>query len=76
MTLDDESIVNEDVVLWISEKFLHIPCAEDVPMTISVKRGFTLKPFNYFDSTPVFDLPAFYSDSVDPYDYQQCPEEK
>ena len=71
MILDNESVQNEDIVLWISEKFYHLPTSEDVPMTLPVDAGFMLKPFNYFDRTPVFDLPARYS-KTDPYDNKSC----
>ncbi|VDI79500.1 primary-amine oxidase [Mytilus galloprovincialis] len=56
--LDGESIANEDIVTWLSVGFLHIPTSEDVPMTIKVESGFTLKPFNFFDRTATFDIPA------------------
>ena len=56
--VDGESIKNSDIVTWISVGFLHIPTSEDVPMTTRVTTGFTLKPFNFFDSTPTFDVPA------------------
>ncbi|XP_060571416.1 retina-specific copper amine oxidase-like [Ruditapes philippinarum] len=71
MKLDDDPVQNEDIVLWISEKFYHLPTSEDVPMTLPAEAGFTLKPFNYFDRTPVFDLPARYS-KTDPYENIPC----
>ena len=72
MVVDNEPIRNEDLVLWINEKFFHVPSAEDVPMTMAVRSGFTLKPFNYFDRSPVFDIPAFYQDGDAPYTYEPC----
>ncbi|XP_045169448.2 amiloride-sensitive amine oxidase [copper-containing]-like isoform X2 [Mercenaria mercenaria] len=71
MKLDNETVRNEDLVLWISEKFYHLPTSEDVPMTLPAEVGFTLKPFNYFDRTPVFDLPAHYS-KHEAYDNTSC----
>jgi Cu2+-containing amine oxidase len=56
--LNGESVRNTDVVNWVSMGFLHVPTSEDVPMTTRVEAGFMLKPFNFFDTTPVFDLPA------------------
>ena len=72
--LDKEPIRNTDLVLWVSEKFYHAPTAEDLPMTLSVRNGFTLKPHNYFDRTPVFDLPAHYYGNQEPYNVQPCAE--
>ena len=69
--MDDENIRNEDLVMWVNAKFIHAPTSEDVPMTIGVDKGFVLKPFNYFDSTPTFDIPAHYG-KVDPYEKIQC----
>ncbi|WAR18481.1 AOC3-like protein [Mya arenaria] len=42
--LDGENIVNEDLVAWVTVGFVHIPSSEDVPMTVAVETGFTLKP--------------------------------
>lgn len=56
--VDGESIENTDVVAWVALGFLHIPTAEDVPITTRVTSGFTLKPFNFFDGTAVFDMPS------------------
>ncbi|KAH3794166.1 retina-specific copper amine oxidase-like [Dreissena polymorpha] len=69
--LNNETIRNEDLVLWITEKFLHAPTSEDLPMTINVKSGFKLKPFNYFDRTPVFDVRAHYDQKSQPYPFQE-----
>ncbi|XP_052768457.1 membrane primary amine oxidase-like [Mya arenaria] len=74
MVLDGEAIGNEDIVVWVSEKFYHIPSAEDVPVTIGATAGFTLKPFNFFDRTPTFDLPAHYQGTNDPYEFRPCVE--
>lgn len=70
--LDKEPARNTDLVLWVSEKFYHAPTAEDLPMTLSVHNGFTLKPYNYFDRTPVFDIPAHYARYSEPYNIQPC----
>lgn len=69
--LDNETVIDEDLVLWISEKFFHAPSSEDLPMTLSVPNGFMLKPYNYFDKTPVFDVPSHYS-FQDPYNTEPC----
>ncbi|XP_052790634.1 membrane primary amine oxidase-like [Mya arenaria] len=69
--LDNETIRNTDLVLWVNEKFLHAPTAEDLPMTINVRSGFKLKPHNYFDRTPVFDVPSHYSRYKDAYVFEE-----
>ncbi|KAK3582853.1 hypothetical protein CHS0354_012462 [Potamilus streckersoni] len=59
LMLDNESIVNEDIVNWITFGVLHVPTSEDFPMTPSMESGFLLKPFNFFDTTPTFDMPQY-----------------
>jgi len=79
--INGESIVDEDIVNWVSVGFLHIPTSEDMPMTIRVETGFLLKPFNFFDRTASFDMPQ-HTDTIDgslkesePV-YEQCAEPK
>uniref|UniRef100_A0A8D2LNK3 Amine oxidase n=1 Tax=Varanus komodoensis TaxID=61221 RepID=A0A8D2LNK3_VARKO len=52
--LNNESIVNEDLVAWVTTGFLHIPQAEDIPNTPTLGNmiGFLLRPYNYFDEDP------------------------
>ena len=69
--LDGEEIRNQDLVLWIDAKFIHVPCSEDAPMTIGVDRGFALKPYNYFDTTPTFDINGHYT-RREPHEKIQC----
>ena len=71
--LDSENIRNEDLVLWVNAKFIHAPTSEDVPMTLGVDKGFVLKPFNYFDTTPTFDVQGHYTEE-NPYDNEACSE--
>ncbi|XP_041647372.1 membrane primary amine oxidase-like isoform X2 [Cheilinus undulatus] len=51
---DNENIINEDLVAWVSTGFLHIPHAEDIPNTVTLGNGggFLLRPHNYFDEDP------------------------
>ncbi|XP_063071582.1 retina-specific copper amine oxidase [Engraulis encrasicolus] len=51
---DNESIVDEDLVAWITAGFLHIPHAEDIPNTVTIGNGggVILRPHNYFDEDP------------------------
>ncbi|XP_011269955.1 hypothetical protein CAOG_08385 [Capsaspora owczarzaki ATCC 30864] len=55
---DDESILQEDLVLWVNVGSIHIPSAEDIPLTTIAGQGigFTLRPFNYFDAAKLEDL--------------------
>ncbi|XP_025056492.1 LOW QUALITY PROTEIN: membrane primary amine oxidase-like [Alligator sinensis] len=52
--INNETIINEDLVAWITIGFLHIPHAEDVPNTVTVGNtvGFFLRPYNYYDEDP------------------------
>ncbi|WAR03626.1 AOC3-like protein [Mya arenaria] len=59
MLEDNEYIRDTDIVNWVTVGFLHLPTSEDSPMTNRVESGFMLKPFNFFDKTAVFDLPAY-----------------
>ncbi|XP_046581510.1 putative amine oxidase [copper-containing] [Haliotis rubra] len=51
---DNESIVDEDLVLWASVGIHHIPHTEDLPVTPTVggHLGIYLLPFNYFQECP------------------------
>ena len=51
---DNEDIVNQDLVSWISVGLMHIPHSEDIPNTATPGNsvGFFLRPFNYFDEDP------------------------
>ncbi|KAM4688672.1 diamine oxidase [copper-containing] [Discoglossus pictus] len=51
---NNEDIVNQDLVAWVTVGFLHIPHAEDIPNTATPGNavGFFLRPFNFFDEDP------------------------
>jgi diamine oxidase len=51
---DNESIVNQDLVAWITTGLMHIPHSEDIPTTPTTgsTAGFLILPFNYFDEDP------------------------
>ncbi|XP_038610276.1 retina-specific copper amine oxidase-like [Tachyglossus aculeatus] len=57
--IDNETIMGEDLVAWVTAGFLHIPHAEDVPNTVTVGNGvgFFLRPYNYFDEDPSASSP-------------------
>uniref|UniRef100_A0A8C2CQT0 Amine oxidase n=1 Tax=Cyprinus carpio TaxID=7962 RepID=A0A8C2CQT0_CYPCA len=56
---DNEMIVNEDLVAWVTTGFLHIPHAEDIPNTVTVGNGggVILRPHNYFNEDPSINSP-------------------
>ncbi|KAJ8345663.1 hypothetical protein SKAU_G00298560 [Synaphobranchus kaupii] len=73
---DDESIVNEDLVAWVTTGFLHIPHAEDIPNTVTVGNGggVILRPHNYFDNDPSVESPdAVY---IHPDSTEECENNK
>ena len=52
--MDNESIVDEDLVSWITVGMMHVPHSEDIPNTSTPGSfaGFFLRPFNYFNEDP------------------------
>uniref|UniRef100_A0A8D2AV53 Amine oxidase n=1 Tax=Sciurus vulgaris TaxID=55149 RepID=A0A8D2AV53_SCIVU len=52
--INNETLLGEDLVAWVTASFLHIPHAEDVPNTVTVgnRVGFLLQPHNFFDEDP------------------------
>ncbi|CAL1528470.1 unnamed protein product [Lymnaea stagnalis] len=51
---DDESIVDEDLVAWVTLGIHHIPHTEDLPVTTTPGKHatFHLLPYNYFSECP------------------------
>ncbi|XP_036378263.1 amiloride-sensitive amine oxidase [copper-containing] [Megalops cyprinoides] len=51
---NNENIVNQDLVAWVTVGFLHVPHSEDIPNTATPGNavGFFLRPFNFFDEDP------------------------
>lgn len=51
---DNESIVDQDLVVWITLGSYHIPHLEDFPLksTTGKQMSFIVQPFNYFDENP------------------------
>ncbi|KAJ3185206.1 hypothetical protein HDU85_001254 [Gaertneriomyces sp. JEL0708] len=54
---DQESIEQEDLIVWVSMGNHHLPRAEDVPNTVTTvsHSSIVLSPFNYFDADPSAD---------------------
>jgi Cu2+-containing amine oxidase len=63
---DGESIVEEDLVLWIMVGKQHYPKAEDVPLVSNFGTGFQLKPRNIFDQAAFKDLADYPSAAEEP----------
>ena len=51
---DNENIVDEDLVSWVSIGIMHIPHSEDIPnvATAGNHASFFLRPYNYFNEDP------------------------
>lgn len=51
---DDEDILDEDLVTWVTMGVQHIPHMEDFPVTptVGLQLEFFLLPYNYFDEDP------------------------
>ena len=53
---DNQSLVNRDIVLWLTIGHHHVTQAEDWPVLSGEKLSFELKPSNFFDRNPALDL--------------------
>jgi primary-amine oxidase len=51
------AIDGNDLVLWYTIGFRHVPRAEDWPAMPGLWHGFRLRPFNFFDRSPALDVP-------------------
>ena len=52
----NQSIVNTDLVLWLTIGHHHVTATEDFPVLSMEPMSFKLKPANFFDRNPALDL--------------------
>lgn len=59
--VNNESIRNKDLVLWVTSGLYHIPTSEDAPSTPTTGNslGFALLPFNLHDENAATDMADF-----------------
>ncbi len=55
---DDESLANQDVVVWYTLGITHIPRPEEWPIMSAAHVGFRLIPGGFFARNPALDVPA------------------
>ena len=55
---DDQSLVNQDVVVWYTFGITHIPRAEEWPIMGTTHVGFRMLPAGFFTRNPGLDVPA------------------
>ncbi len=60
--INGESLVQEDLVAWVTVGKLHLPSAEDLPVTSTpaTEASFYIRPANYFDESPAIRLTRKY----------------
>ena len=51
---DDEPIVDEDLIAWVTTGLMHVPRSEDIPNTATAANfaSFYLRPYNFLDEDP------------------------
>ena len=57
---DRQNIDNQDIVLWPTLGFDHIPRAEDWPIMPTMFMQISIRPFNFFDQNPTMDVPPYF----------------
>ncbi len=55
---DNETIVNQDVVLWYTLGLTHVPRPEEWPVMPATRTGFRIVPDGFFTRNPALDVPA------------------
>ena len=56
-TKQGRGIMNTDIVAWYTVGFHHVPRPEDWPQMPVMWHTFALRPFQFFNKSPVMDLP-------------------
>jgi primary-amine oxidase len=56
-TKADRNIANTDIVGWYTLGFHHITRSEDWPVMPTMWHSFYIRPFHFFQSNPVLDMP-------------------
>ena len=70
--MDDDPIVNEDLVSWVTIGAMHVPHSEDLPNTATAANSasFFIRPFNYFDEDPsIGSTNAILIKPIEPYNF-------
>ena len=51
---DNEPIVDEDLIAWVTTGLMHVPHSKDIPNTATAANSasFYLRPYNFFDEDP------------------------
>ena len=57
-TAQNRSIENENVVVWYTMNYHHLPRPEDWPVQPCVYAGFHWMPSGFFDANPALDVPS------------------
>lgn len=55
--INDDSIDNEDLVVWYTVGITHTPRVEDWPVMPSATMGFKIAPESFFKRNPALDIP-------------------
>lgn len=56
-TADDESLDNQDLVVWYTMGLTHIPRPEEWPIMSVTHIGFRLLPRGFFSKNPALNVP-------------------
>jgi primary-amine oxidase len=59
---DGDPVVGADLALWVTVGFRHLTRAEDWPIMPTRWYGFLIRPYNFFDESPAYDVPPEFAD--------------